>query len=105
MEGCERAIGLGDAQRRVIEQHDPAGADADVFGGGGGAADEDFRHRGGNRGHAVMLGIPEPCIAQPVGLLRQQHGFGHGLLCGRALGNGGKVLHGQVEWRGHDGAP
>ncbi len=33
MEGFEGAIGLGDAQRRVVEQHDAARADAQRGGG------------------------------------------------------------------------
>ncbi len=54
---------LGHLQRRVVGQHDAAGADADARGAAGDVADQ---HRGGGAGdarHVVVLGQPEPVVA------------------------------------------
>ena len=62
---------LGHLQRRVIGQHDAAGADADARGPAGDVADQ---HRGGGAGdarHVVVLGQPEPVVAPAFGVPRQ----------------------------------
>ena len=64
----ERAEGLGDLQRRMVRQHDAAGADADRRGGGGDMADDHRRGGRGDAGHVVMLGEPEAAIAQRLGM-------------------------------------
>ncbi len=61
---------LGDHQRRVVRQHDAAGADPDPLGRRGEVREQ---HAGGgrrDRGHAVVLGDPEPAVAQGVGARR-----------------------------------
>ena len=60
----QRAELLGDHVGRVVRQHDPARADAD-----GGRAGGDVRHhqrrRGrGHRHHVVVLGHPDPAVAE-----------------------------------------
>src|SRR3546814_8246641 len=47
MERIERAELLGDKQRRMVRQHDAAGADADGGRAGGGMAEGHRRRRGG----------------------------------------------------------
>jgi hypothetical protein len=101
MERLKGAIGFGDPERGVVEQHHPARADADIAGVSGGAADQDFGNRGGDGGHAVVFGIPEPRVAESVGLLGEQHGFVHRLDGAGALGDGREVLERQVERGGH----
>ena len=71
VERLERAELLGDHERRVVRQHDPAGADPD---GRGGAGDVREHHRrGGARhtGQVVVLRDPEAPIAPALGVLRE----------------------------------
>ena len=79
VECFERAIGFGNAQGRMVEQHDATRADTQVLRMGGGAADQDFGDGRGDGGHAVVLGIPEARIAQRIGGLGEPDGFGHRL--------------------------
>ena len=70
---------LGHHQRRMIGQHDAAGADADGAGMGG---DMGHQHRGGGAGHrwrVVMLHQPVAVKAQPLGGARQCHRLAEGV--------------------------
>jgi hypothetical protein len=70
-QALERPELLGDHQRRVIRQHDPAGADAYGLGPGGDVADHHRRRRAGNARHAVMLGQPVAPVAPFLRVLGQ----------------------------------
>ena len=70
VEGGEHAELLGDDERLVLRQHDAARAQADPFGH---LPDRREQHRGRSgrdAGHGVMLGDPEPAVAELLGALR-----------------------------------
>ena len=75
----QRAEDFRDLQRRIVRQHDTAGTDADALGGRGGAGDQDFRRGAGQQVHRMVLGVPQPCVAQPVHMLRQVKRVGESL--------------------------
>src|SRR5436305_1178157 len=64
-DGLQGAELLGDHQRRVVGQHDPARADADALGGVGDVPDQHGRRRAGDPRHVVVLGEPVAVVAQP----------------------------------------
>ncbi len=49
----------------------------------------------------MVLSIPEPRVAEPVGLLGEEDGLVHGLRRAGALGDGGEILERQGEGGGH----
>jgi len=53
-------------QRRVIRQHHPAGADADVFRHGCDLADHEVGRRACDRSQVVMFGEPVAGKAEPI---------------------------------------
>jgi hypothetical protein len=63
MEPGQRAELLGDDDRGMVRQHDPAGADADVSRAGGDMGDDDRRGGAGDARHVVVLGDPEAPVA------------------------------------------
>jgi hypothetical protein len=71
IERVERAELLGDHERRVIGQHDAAGADADRARSLRDEADRDRRRRAGDRRHVVVLGEPEAAKAELLGVPRE----------------------------------
>ena len=71
IERLERAELLGDHERRVIRQHDAAGADADRARAAGDVADHDRRRGARDADHVVVLGEPEPRVAPTLGVLRE----------------------------------
>ena len=71
IERLERAELLGDHERRVVRQHDPARADADRRRAGGDVRDHDRGRGAGDAGHVVVLGEPEAPVAEPLGVLGQ----------------------------------
>ena len=79
VEGLEGGELLGDDQRGVVGQHDPAGPHPEGGGGVGQVTDEHGRGRTGHRGHPVVLGHPHPPVAQllddagPAGWCRPGH--------------------------------
>ena len=82
IESGEGAELLGDHQRRMVGQHDAAGADANSRGARRQVADQ---HGGGGTGdavHVVVLGHPEAGEAQRLGVPGQRQGVLQGL--GRA---------------------
>ena len=63
----ERVEHLRHVQRRVVGQHDAAGADAQRGGRAGDVRDQDLGRRTGHAGHAVVLGEPVAGEAEPLG--------------------------------------
>ena len=63
IERFERAELLGDDERRVIRQHDAAGADANRRRAAGDVPDDDRCRRAGDARHVVMLGQPVARVA------------------------------------------
>ena len=61
-------------QRRVVRQHDAAGADANRRRAAGDVRDHDRRRRARDARHVVMLGQPEPVIAPALGVAREVEG-------------------------------
>ena len=68
IERRQRAELLGDDQRRVVGQHDPAGAHADGRGARRDVADHDRGGGAGDARHVVVLGVPEAPVAPPLGV-------------------------------------
>ncbi len=60
---------LGDDQRRVVGEHDPAGADPDLLGRVGERHHQHRRRGAGDAGHVVMLGDPVAAVAEPLDVL------------------------------------
>ena len=72
----ERAELLGDGERRVVRQHHTTGAETDGGGVGGDVGDQ---HAGGgrcDRGHVVVLGVPDTLVSPSLRPLRQRHAVG-----------------------------
>ena len=87
----QRAELLRHLQRRVVRQHDAAGADAN---GRRAGADMRDQHRGGGAGdarHVVMFGEPEAVVAPPLGVLREVERVAKRLRGRAALDNRRKV--------------
>src|SRR5690606_8480974 len=79
VEGFQGKEVLGDLQRRVVGQHDPAGANADTARLPGDGPDE---HGGGHRREGrgvVVLGNPVARVAQVLGEPRELHAVGDGV--------------------------
>ena len=91
----QRAELLGDHQRRVVRQHDAAGADADRRGAAGDVADHDRGRRAGDAGHVVVLGEPEAPVAEAFGVAREIDAVAQGVGGRRALRHGGEVEDGK----------
>src|SRR5205085_3653327 len=62
----ESAELLGDGQRRVVGEHHPAGADANVRRAGADISEGDGGRRAGDPGHRMMLRHPEAVVAEPL---------------------------------------
>ena len=71
VERLERAELLGDHERRMVRQHDAAGADANRARPAGDVADHDRRRGARDADHVVMLGEPEPPVTPTLGVLRE----------------------------------
>ena len=67
----ERAELFGDDERRVIGEHDAAGADADRPRTGRDVSDDDGGGCARDAGHVVMLGEPVPVEAEALGVARE----------------------------------
>ncbi len=68
VERRQRAELLGDHQRRVVRQHDAAGADPDGPGACGEVADHDRRGRAGDARHVVVFRHPVAAVAERLGV-------------------------------------
>src|SRR5579864_1043516 len=79
IERFERAKLLSDYDRRMIGQHDSAGANTDGAGASGNISDDDRRCGAGDANHVVVLGQPEAAIAPTFGVLGQIEGVMQGI--------------------------
>ena len=98
--GVQRLQGaelLGDGQRRVVRQHDAAGAEPDRLGVSGDVGNEDARRRGRDARHVVMLGVPDPPVAQVFGGLGQCDARGETLAGRLAAADRCKVKNREAE--------
>ena len=86
---------LGDHQRRVIGQHDAAGADTDARGRAGHVRDHHCGGCAGDAGHVVVLGEPVAGVARPVRQLRQFARVAQGVSRRAAGGDGGEIEYGK----------
>ena len=59
---------LGDHERRMVREHDAAGADPDARGAGCDMCDHHGGRRTGDPDHVVVLGEPVAVIAEPLGV-------------------------------------
>ncbi len=91
IERFQDAEGLDDFERRVIRQHDAAGADAEMRRLAGDRPDDDLRRGTGDTGHVVVLSEPVARESEPVGQPRQIDRVPQRLTSGRAGANRGKV--------------
>ena len=102
--GVERLQGaelLSDRERGVVREHDTAGTEPDGGGVGSDVPDQHARGRRGNGGHVVVLGVPDPPIARPLGDLGERDTRGEALLC-RPVGSDRSEIEDR-EWNGHVG--
>ena len=76
MQRFERAKLLGNRERRVVRQHDPTRAEADRPGLRGDVSDEHTGGRRRDRGHVVVLGVPDPPITPLLRVLGECHAGG-----------------------------
>jgi len=108
-EGFQRTELLGHHERRMVRQHDAAGADADGRGSTRDMSDDDSRGRAGNARNVVVFGQPEALVAPALGVARQieavDEGLGGGATGGdrREIENGESSHHGPI-WVGPDAA-
>ncbi len=91
----QRAELLGDDQRRMVRQHDPARADADRLGATSDMPDHHGCRRAGDARHVVVFGQPEPLEAPGFGVLRQVERVAERLRGVAALADRGEVEHGK----------
>jgi len=98
----EEFEGLGDAERRVVRQHDAAGANADALGAAGDVADHEFRAAAGEADEVVMLGIPRAVVAEAVGRLGEEDRVFDRLGGAASGGDGTQIKNGQD---GHEETP
>ncbi|SOC36994.1 hypothetical protein SAMN05892877_103336 [Rhizobium subbaraonis] len=97
LEGAEL---FGDDQRRVVGQHDAAGADADRLRARSNMLDHQSGGRACDAAHAVVLGEPEALVAFLFRFLRQLPGIGQRLGDGAAFDDGRKIEDREAR---HDG--
>ena len=100
IEGFEGAELLGDDQRRVVGQHDAAGADADRRGAGADMSEADRGGGAGDAGHGMVLGHPEAPVAELLGMTGKVEGVAQGQTGVTAFDDRGEVEDGE---RNHDG--
>ncbi len=87
----EHAEHLGHFERRIVRQHDAGAADPDALRSGGDRGDHDLR-RGADDGRmVVMLGDPEPVVAQRLAVPGQRYGIADRLIV-RAAGDGDRLI-------------
>ena len=91
----QRAELLGDLQRRMVGQHDPAGADADRSRCRRDMADHHRRRRAGDPRHAVMFRAPIAAIAKRFGMPREIGGIGERLGNRAAFDDGDEIEQGK----------
>ncbi len=99
MEGGERAEGFRHHQRRVVGEHDAAGADADRRRAGGDMGDHHRGRGAGDAGHVVMLGEPVAAIAETLRMAGEVEGVAERRAGVTALGDGREVEDGEGDHR------
>ena len=100
----ERAELLGDLERRMVGQHDPARPDANRAGS---ARNIGQRHRGRRAGdprHRMMLGHPEAAIAEALGSSCKVAGVAQRNAGIAAFGNRREIEDGQGDHREYMGS-
>ena len=95
----ERAELLGDHERRVVREHDPARADPDRLRPAGDVRDHDRGRGAGDPDRVVMLGQPEALVAPPLGVLGEVERVAQRLGRRRALDDRREVEHGERRQR------
>jgi hypothetical protein len=95
MQRLQQAERLGDPQRCVIGEHHPTSAHSQAGGAAGNVLDHDFRGATGKPRRVVMLGVPDPVIAESIGQHRKIHRGLHGRTGGRAGNNRRQIEQGQ----------
>jgi hypothetical protein len=91
VQGGEGAELLRDHQRRVVRQHDAAGADADGARARRDVGQRDGRWRRWRCRHVVVLGHPVALVAQRLGVPREVERVAQRLPGVAAFGDGGEV--------------
>ena len=87
----QRAKLFGNLQGRVVRQHDPAGPNPDARCTGPHVTNQHGRGRAADAGHVVVLGQPEPRVAQPLRVLRQLQRVAEGQCRRAALDDGREI--------------
>ena len=91
----ERAELLDDLQRRMVRQHDAAGANPDRRRPSADVTDQHCGRRAGDTRHVVMLGNPEALVAPTLGVLGEIERVAERLRSGATLDDRGEVEDGQ----------
>ncbi len=94
-QGLQRPEPLGHHQRCVVGQHHPARPQPDARGARPRVCDQHLWRRAGDAGHVVVLGVPQPVIAKPLGLLHQRSRVGQRLHRRAVATHRGDVEHRQ----------
>ncbi len=84
---------LGDGERGVVGQHDPARAEPDAGGMGGEVGQDHGRGGAGHPGHGVVLGDPVALVAAGLGEAGDRDGGAQGVVGGAAAADGDEVQH------------
>src|SRR5271165_6267280 len=85
---------FGDDERRMVRQHDAAGADADTIRTGSDMGERHRRRRAGDPRQVVMLGHPETAKAQSLHMPREVERVTQRLTGIAAFGDRGKIKNG-----------
>jgi hypothetical protein len=99
MQGGERAELLGDQERRVVRQHDAAGADTDMVGTRRDMGECHRRRRTSDAGQIVMLGHPEASVAEGLDMPRQVERIAQRLTGVAPFGDRRKIENGERDHR------
>jgi hypothetical protein len=87
----QRAKLFSHLQRGVVRQHDPPGPNPDARCTSPHVTNEHGRGRAADAGHIVVLGQPEPRVAQPLCVLRQLQRAAERQCRRAALDDGGEI--------------
>src|SRR5699024_10500118 len=91
---------LGDQQRGMVRQHDPAGSDPDRRRVGGDVGDQHRRRRRCDAAHVVMLRIPDSPIAGGLDRLSELHAAVERVGDAGITVDGGEIEDGETESHG-----
>ena len=82
----------------MVGQHHPAGAEPDALGVGADVRDQHAGRRRRDAGHVVVLGVPDPLVAELLRLLGQRHARGEAVTGGLATSDRRQVKDRQPRW-------